>query len=352
MGEGYWVWLIPLSTGPISIGVCADPRIHPFEEINEFDRLLDWFRTHEPQLAESVEPRIDDVEDFLRVEDFSYGVKQTYSTDRWSLVGEAGAFADPFFSPGSDFIGFGNTFTTDLIVRDLDGEDVSERVDYFNNLYQRTFESVVSRYRDMYPAFGNPWVCCGLLSWLFYSNHTGPVLLLVKDKLTDLEFMKSVEADLDRLFRLNVNLYKMFREWNELETPVREPTMPPPMRTMIEGVIGLMKPYPDDDALRQEIRDEVRKAEAFAVALFDVATQALPERPDMSRPINPYAVGLNPQTWEADGLYDEPGMGLEEAREISIGIDGLWHGSAPAAGGPPAGAPVGAGPPSGPPGGA
>ena len=33
LGEGYWVWLIPLSTGPISIGVCADPRFHPFEEI-------------------------------------------------------------------------------------------------------------------------------------------------------------------------------------------------------------------------------------------------------------------------------------------------------------------------------
>ena len=37
LGEGYWVWLIPLSTGPISIGICADPRIHPFEEINELD---------------------------------------------------------------------------------------------------------------------------------------------------------------------------------------------------------------------------------------------------------------------------------------------------------------------------
>ena len=34
LGEGYWVWLIPLSTGPISIGVCADPRFHPFEEIS------------------------------------------------------------------------------------------------------------------------------------------------------------------------------------------------------------------------------------------------------------------------------------------------------------------------------
>ena len=67
MGEGYWVWLIPLSTGPISIGVCADPRVHPFEEISELERMMEWLKRHEPQLAAAVEPRLGDVEDFLRV---------------------------------------------------------------------------------------------------------------------------------------------------------------------------------------------------------------------------------------------------------------------------------------------
>ena len=48
LGEGYWVWMIPLSSGPISIGVCADPRFHPFEEIDELDRMVGWLRRHEP----------------------------------------------------------------------------------------------------------------------------------------------------------------------------------------------------------------------------------------------------------------------------------------------------------------
>nr|MBA2630654.1 tryptophan 7-halogenase [Thermoleophilaceae bacterium] len=146
LGEGYWVWLIPLSSGPISIGVCADPRHHPFEEINELDKLLGWFARHEPQLAAALEPRRGDIEDFLRVEDFAYGVEQTYSTDRWSLVGEAGAFADPFYSPGSDFIAYGNTFTTDLITRQLDGQDISDRTAYYNDYYQRTFQYVIAKY--------------------------------------------------------------------------------------------------------------------------------------------------------------------------------------------------------------
>ena len=63
------------------------------------------------------------------------------------LVGEAGAFADPFYSPGSDFIGYSNTFSADLIARELDGEDISERIEYYNDFYQRTFASVLSRYR-------------------------------------------------------------------------------------------------------------------------------------------------------------------------------------------------------------
>ena len=75
-GKGYWVWLIPLSSGPISIGIVADPRFHPWEEMNTLEGALAWIREHEPQLGESLDGRSDQVEDFLKVEDFSYGCKQ------------------------------------------------------------------------------------------------------------------------------------------------------------------------------------------------------------------------------------------------------------------------------------
>jgi len=39
-GKGYWVWLIPLSSGPISIGIVADPRFHPWEEMNTLEGAL------------------------------------------------------------------------------------------------------------------------------------------------------------------------------------------------------------------------------------------------------------------------------------------------------------------------
>src|SRR6201996_250651 len=33
-GKGYWMWMIPLSSGAISIGIVADPRFHAMDEMN------------------------------------------------------------------------------------------------------------------------------------------------------------------------------------------------------------------------------------------------------------------------------------------------------------------------------
>ncbi len=46
------------------------------------------------------------------------------------------------------------------------------------------------------------------------------------------------------------------------------------------------------------------------------AADALDERPDFERPINPYAVSLRPERWDEDGLYAEPGVTLRDATEL------------------------------------
>ena len=259
LGEGYWIWLIPLSTGPISIGVCADPRFHPFEEISELERMVEWLGRHEPQLAAAVEPRLDQVEDFLRVEDFAYGVERAFSPERWCLVGEAAAFADPYYSPGSDMIGYGNIFTADLITRDLDGEDVAERLEYYNDFYLRTFDFVLSKYEDQYPVFGNAWVAEPKNAWDRFYDHAGVVLLMVKGKFGDYEFMKSVDEDVDRLYRLSINMQKLFREWHALEQrPDSNPVLGgAALGTQLDSFLVIVREY-DDEQLRAEMRKRVK----------------------------------------------------------------------------------------------
>jgi hypothetical protein len=323
MGEGYWVWMIPLSSGPISIGICADPRVHPFEEISELDRMVAWLQKHEPQLGDAVAPRMGQIVDFLRVQDFAYGVQQVYSHDRWTLVGEAAAFADPFYSPGSDFIGVGNTFTTDLVCSDLDGEDISERVDYYSDWYFRTFEKVISRYTDQYLLFGNAWVAQHKLIWDTYLNHTGNVTMFVKNRYY-YEFMKSVQEDVYRLYRMDMIMQELWKQWHELQPPDPDEQVPEEaplaklIRPMMFGAFADLVQPVDDDELREEISQQVPRSEALAVVIFGQAVEALPadQRPDFERPINAYAVSLRPERWDADGLYDESGVTLKDATEL------------------------------------
>lgn len=286
LGEGYWIWLIPLSSGPISIGICADPRVHPFEEINELGKLMDWLRAHEPQLAASVAGRLDDVEDFLRVKDFAYGVKQTSSEDRWALVGEAAAFADPYISPGSDMIAFSNTFACDLLTRDLDGEDVTERREYFNAFYQRTFRHVLSRTEDIYPVFGNPYVMAVKFSWDAYIAHCAQVLCFINGKLTDLEFMRSVDDRIDRIYRLNINMHRLFVEWAALGPhPYENEFCKTAFVTPIRENLGIPLQDFDDDGLAR------RAGQAGARHRGDVGGRVPPGRERARRAARPEPAG-------------------------------------------------------------
>jgi flavin-dependent dehydrogenase len=50
VGEGYWVWLIPLASGSHSVGIVADAQLHPIEGMNTFDKAMDWIEKHQPRL--------------------------------------------------------------------------------------------------------------------------------------------------------------------------------------------------------------------------------------------------------------------------------------------------------------
>ena len=335
MGQGYWVWLIPLSSGPVSIGIVADPRFHPFERINTFEGAVDWLREHEPQLAVEVEARRDQVEDFLKIEDFSYGCKQVYSSgDRWSLVGEAGPFLDPFYSPGSDFIAMGNTLTTDLVVRDLNGEDVTERAKAHNDFFLAAYDLVLTWYQDQYVFFGDPQIsiikvgCNNLAYWSTTAS------LMCHDKLADTAFRAAVMPEIERIWQLSRRVEKLLRDW--YEAAPHEYGRAHIHTSWFPGVglrhVQMGIPF-DDDALKAKFTEDRKAMEALAVAVFHkAASESLGEAPDPNVPINPYGVGLDADRWEQDGLFGEPGMPLEVAHKIAQGVENYWLDRPPAPG--------------------
>jgi hypothetical protein len=298
------------------------------DEMDTLDKALDWLRRHEPQLAESLDGRRDQVEDFLKVEDFSYGCKQVFSgSDRWCLVGEAGAFLDPFYSPGSDFIAFSNTFTTDIVSRALNGEDVVSRASAHNDFFLEAYRVHLTFYEGQYVFWDNPAVMNVKISGnnIYYWGCLA--LLFFHRKLTDVDLMAAVRPDVERMWAIMRRLEMLYREWNELESREWRRAMVPTQafpamfdrhRDMIAGF--------DDEALKARIAENADLLEAYAVLAFNRAAQNLGDlAPSEDEKINPYAVGLDPERWEADGMFNGEGMTVAEARRSpAAGMENLF----------------------------
>lgn len=217
MGRGYWVWLIRLGSGSTSVGIVADGAIHPIETINTFERSLQWLRHHEPQCAREVESRLDKFQDFLTLKQFAHSASRVYSHHRWCLTGDAGPFTDPLYSPGSDFIGFGNSYITDLIIRDLRGENLLRRVELYNRQFLSTYESFLSIFEGRYPIMGNAQIMIAKVVWDYAAYWTNIALLFFRQKLCDFDFMTSNLPLWEPMLNLNRAMQEFFSAWNEFE---------------------------------------------------------------------------------------------------------------------------------------
>lgn len=213
MGEGYWVWLIPLATGSTSIGIVADPKIHSLRDINSFEKSIAWLETHEPECAASITPHLDKMQDFLAVRKISRGSKQVFSADHWGLVGEAAALLDPFYSPGSDFIAIGNTMIGKLIEDDLDGRSIQQLAPTLQSVFLTLFQNNLLTYRDQYPLFGNPRIMALKFVWDYAVYWGFPALLYFNEKLTDVGFIQSQSKGVEEIRDMNLKMQEFFRSW-------------------------------------------------------------------------------------------------------------------------------------------
>ena len=323
IAEGYWLWMIQLASGPISIGVCADPRVHPWEEMDSYDAWMSWLQRNEPQLHAEIAGREEDVLDFLRVKDFSYSSERVFSPDRWCLVGEAGAFIDALYSPGSDFIAFTNSFSAELIKADLDGEgDTAERVEFYNDFFFSLFNPTVHLYRDNYQLFSNPQVFIAKAVYDSSNYFTFLGSPFLHGRMVKREDIDRITPLATPMLGMLVRMQELFRDWHALEN------------TPVEGVSVLSKqftPYIDAqesmtiplsmDELVARIEENILYLKALAVWIFHRAARNLPEPPDPERPIDPLVISLKPDAWEQDGLFSDDGITLAQALERLPGIE-------------------------------
>ncbi|HET6769613.1 MAG TPA: tryptophan 7-halogenase [Chitinophagaceae bacterium] len=221
MGEGYWVWIIPLVCGKTSIGIVADPRYHPFDGFNTFEKAMQWLEKCEPHAARMLEIHKEKLMDFKVMKHFAYDSKQFYSSDRWAVTGEAGAFMDPFYSPGSDMIALSNSWITDLIVRDLNGEDTALRTLIYDFAHKELLNGWITVYKDMYGIFGKTQIMLMKIIWDWASYWAIPNVLFANKGYTDITILRQYsasESSIGRRFaKLNYRMQALFRTWGQYD---------------------------------------------------------------------------------------------------------------------------------------
>ena len=224
-GHGYWVWLIPLASGAHSVGIVADADIHPLDTFNDFERALAWLGQHQPAVAREVAKRRDKLLDFRFLKNYSHGCSKVFSADRWALTGEAGAFLDPFYSPGSDFIGIANTFICQLIGDDRAGTALAPRVRLYERLYQSFYDSMLAIFRGQYPLFGNVRVMAAKIIW-DHAFYWGVLCQLVfQRRLGDAALFADMGPQLAHAQQLNERMQQLFRDWHAFAPPTNEAVM-------------------------------------------------------------------------------------------------------------------------------
>jgi flavin-dependent dehydrogenase len=184
---GYWIWVIPLGFGVVSVGVTGDPvREAPVRTPDGLRAFLERHASMRQLLsgAKAV--------DFGSLARIAYGTKRFFDARRIALVGEAATSADPLYSPGSDFIALENDFTTELIAREEAGEsakDWARRLDLYDRFIAFRHESVMRLYRGLYGMLGSYELM--RLKWDFDigSYHNLWVSPYMTDQLTEPAFL-------------------------------------------------------------------------------------------------------------------------------------------------------------------
>ncbi|MEQ1553595.1 MAG: FAD-dependent monooxygenase [Ferruginibacter sp.] len=298
LDKGYWLWVIPLGTKNTSIGIVADPAIHPFETFNTYEKAVEWMKINEPLAHKMLVPlgEGDGLMDFRILKHFAHHTGRLYSEDRWAVTGEAGFFLDPFYSPGTDLISINNTFLSDLILRDYDGEDISGRANVYEQACLTLFDNWVPVYQNKYNLMGNTQIMVVKIFWDWATYWAIPAHLFANKAFTNLKTLKALfvsENSLGRKFgKLNKTMQDLFLEWLPFENKIFSNKYIDPfdlevLRDFQEKIEETYEP----DALLVHVAKNLNTLEQMAVAIFRIISAEV-NGTALDIKVNPYTINL------------------------------------------------------------
>ena len=309
MGAGYWVWLIPLSPGNTSIGIVALDEMHRFDQYNTYEKAVAWLKEHEPVLASQLEEY--PLMDFKVLRNYSYSSHQVFSADRWSCIGEAGVFADPYYSIGSNVLAYGNGITAKMIELDRAGELSEQYIDYMNLFYLSLNDSLTETVHWSYPFHDNGVIMSLKTIWDYYMGWSITDPRFYHDVYLEPVLNRELSVVLYPIFSAHYRLLTLFRDWSRLSSRLTfgfiDYIEDLPTLTHL-FLLNLPPKNADFGVIVDHLREGVERMEEFAQVIFFLAVEdVMPDKLALfgdRRWVNIEAIGLDSNRWQEDGLLE------------------------------------------------
>lgn len=269
MGEGYWVWWIPLASGNTSVGIVIHEERYRFDEVRMLERALAFIERREPHVARALAGK--EILDFHCLFRYSHDTDCSWSEQRWALVGEAGAFVDPLYSSGTDFIGLANTFTCELIARDLAGEALGQHCQRMNERYRAFVLNTTELFRSAAPVYGHPRAMAAKVYfdnfgyWAFMAQYFQRRAYRWDERCHD-AFTRCGT----RFIECSGHVQALLRAWAEIAPEAPQPGFVPLPKfpsLAVDAYLDLQREWSPEAAL-ERLRERMGQAEQMAAELL------------------------------------------------------------------------------------
>ncbi len=308
MGNGYWIWLIPLINGNTSVGIVVDESLHDYTEFNTIQKALLWIKQKDPFVAEKIEGF--EILDFLGLRNYSYSSKQVFSENRWACTGEAALFPDPFYSPGSNLIGYSNSIITQLITNYLaNGEINNDRIDFYNQYIITQNDWLVVDIQSAYPYFGNSQVESLRYIWDIFVGWTMAAPQMFNSIYLDEQKTEKIQNIIFSFSIMAFKVRKLFSDWSRVSKGTFsfqfiDYLKVPFIKELYDRCLQKEKTI---EQLIEDYTVSFQRIEEFVQVLFYIILEdCMPEELEKIKTpfwINPTAVSLSVNLWEKDGLF-------------------------------------------------
>ena len=221
--EGLWFWIIPLR-GVTSLGLVYDHRVVNPDDVNDPKKLVPWICEHFPLFARDLPNR--KILHAGSYRDYSFDAVQTISRHRWAMVGEAGRWSDPLYSPGGDVISIYNTLVVDSILT-TDQADLDLKVPLYEELERAVYAAYLPSFEIAYDCLGDQEAHSLRYVWELTIYFAFYVFPFINDLFTDRRFIVAFLRAFTKLGRVNLGLLTMLRAYFHWKKTHREPATRP-----------------------------------------------------------------------------------------------------------------------------